>query len=107
MSLPVYGLFMPAGTLQERVATVNAGVNKLLAMPDMKAAIQGQGVETQVMTSGEFSMLIETDHEKWRCMMQASGASIAEGCAAQAQAPPSSILAACKPRKCAYRHAVA
>ena len=71
-----YGLFMPAGTPRDIVATVNAGVNKLLAMPDMQAAIQAQGAEPQVMTSGQFSALLKTDYDQWRGIVKASGATI-------------------------------
>ncbi len=71
-----YGLFMPAGTPKEIVATVNAEVNKLLATPDMKAAIHAQGAETQIMTADQFSSLLKTDYEKWRGIVKTSGASI-------------------------------
>ncbi|MFZ2296262.1 MAG: tripartite tricarboxylate transporter substrate binding protein [Polaromonas sp.] len=71
-----YGLFMPAGTPKEIVATVNAEVNKLLATPDMKAAIHAQGAETQIMTAEQFSSLLKTDYEKWRGIVKTSGASI-------------------------------
>jgi len=71
-----YGLFMPAGTPKDIVATVNAEVNKLLAMPDMKAAIHAQGAELQVMTPEQFSGLLKTDYQKWRSIVQASGATI-------------------------------
>lgn len=71
-----YGLFMPAATPKDIVATVHAEVNKLLAMPDMKAAIQAQGAETQIMTAEQFSNLLKTDYQKWRGIVQASGATI-------------------------------
>ena len=71
-----YGLFMPAGTPKDIVATVNAEVNKLLAMPDMRAAIHAQGAELQVMTPEQFSGLLKTDYQKWRSIVQASGATI-------------------------------
>ena len=71
-----YGLFMPAGTPRDIVATVNAEINKLLATPDMVAAIQAQGGETQVMTSGQFSALLKTDYDMWRGIVKASGATI-------------------------------
>lgn len=71
-----YGLFMPAGTPKEIVATVNAEVNKLLAMPDVQAAIQAQGGEAQAMTSGQFSALLKTDYDKWRGIVKASGATV-------------------------------
>lgn len=71
-----YGLFMPAGTPKQVVDTAHAEVNKLLAMPEMKAAIQAQGAETQTMTAEQFSALLKADYLKWRGIVQASGASI-------------------------------
>ncbi|UUZ74585.1 tripartite tricarboxylate transporter substrate binding protein [Polaromonas sp. P1(28)-13] len=71
-----YGLFMPAATPKDIVATVHAEVNKLLAMPDVKAAIQAQGAETQIMTAEQFSNLLKTDYQKWKGIVQASGATI-------------------------------
>jgi len=71
-----YGLFMPAGTPKDIVATVNAEVNKLLATADMKAAIHAQGAEVQNMTPEQFSSLLKTDYLKWKSIVQASGATI-------------------------------
>ncbi len=71
-----YGLFMPAGTPKEIVATVNAEVNKLLATPEMKAAIVAQGAEPQALTAEQFATLLKTDYEKWRGIVKASGAEI-------------------------------
>jgi len=44
-----YGLFMPAGTPEAMIQTVHAEVNRLLATPEMKAAIHAQGAEPQAM----------------------------------------------------------
>jgi len=71
-----YGLFMPAGTPKDIVATVNAEVNKLLVTADMKAAIHAQGAEVQNMTPEQFSSLLKTDYLKWKSIVQASGATI-------------------------------
>jgi len=71
-----YGLFMPAGTPKDIVMTVNAEVNKLLATPEMKAAIIAQGAEPQSMTPEQFGTLLKTDYQKWRGIVQASGATI-------------------------------
>ncbi len=71
-----YGLFMPAGTPKELVARVNAELNRLLATPDMKAAIHAQGAEVQSMTPEQFSNLLKTDYVKWKGIVQASGATI-------------------------------
>ena len=71
-----YGIFAPAGTPPEIVAKVNAEVNKLLAMPDVKEAIHAQGAEPQSMTPEQFGSLLKTDYAKWKGIVQASGATI-------------------------------
>ena len=71
-----YGLFMPAGTPKDIVATVNTEVNKLLATPEMKAAIVAQGAEPQAMTPEQFGTLLKTDYELWKDIVKASGATI-------------------------------
>jgi tripartite-type tricarboxylate transporter receptor subunit TctC len=71
-----YGLFMPAATPKEIVQKVNAEVNKLLAMPEMKDAIHAQGAEPQAMTTDQFGTLLKTDYQKWKAIVHASGATI-------------------------------
>ncbi len=71
-----YGLFLPAATPKEIVATAHVEVNKLLAMPEMVAAIQAQGAETQLMTAEQFGALVKTDYAKWKTIVQNSGATI-------------------------------
>lgn len=68
-----YGLFMPAGTPQAIVGSVNSEVNQLLALPDVKAAIQAQGAEPQAMGVQEFATLFKGDHAKWKTIVQNSG----------------------------------
>jgi len=67
---------VPAGTPKDVVTTLNAEINKLLATPDMKAAIIAQGAEPQSMTPEQFGALLKTDYEKWKGIVQASGATI-------------------------------
>ncbi|RZL64333.1 MAG: tripartite tricarboxylate transporter substrate binding protein [Variovorax sp.] len=71
-----YGLFMPAGTPKDIITTVNAEVNKLLATPEMKAAIVAQGAEPQAMTPEQFGTLLKTDYDLWKDIVKASGATI-------------------------------
>ncbi|WP_438998566.1 Bug family tripartite tricarboxylate transporter substrate binding protein [Variovorax beijingensis] len=71
-----YGLFVPAKTPKDVIATLNTEVNKLLATPEMKAAIVAQGAEPQSMTPEQFETLLKTDYEKWKGIVQASGATI-------------------------------
>lgn len=71
-----YGVFAPAGTPAAVVKTVNAEVNKLLAMADVKAAINAQGAEPQAMTPEQFSTLLKTEYQQWKGIVEASGAKI-------------------------------
>ena len=71
-----YGIFVPAGTPKDVVTLLNADINKLLATPEMKAAIIAQGAEPQSMTPEQFGALLKTDYEKWKGIVQASGATI-------------------------------
>lgn len=71
-----YGLFMPKGTPQPVIAAMNAEVNKLLARPDMKAAIIGQGAEPQAMTPEQLETLLKDDYAKWKGIVEASGATV-------------------------------
>lgn len=71
-----YGLFLPAGTPKEIVSAVYTEVDKLLALPDTVAAIHAQGAEVQRMTPEQFSALVKSDYQKWKTIVQDSGAKI-------------------------------
>jgi len=71
-----YGVFAPAGTPAAVVTTLNTEINKLLATPDMKAAIQAQGAEAQAMTPAQLTTLLKNDYAKWKGIVEASGAKI-------------------------------
>ena len=71
-----YGIFMPARTPAAVVDVVNHKVNELLATPDMKAAIQGQGAAARPMTSQQFQKVVAEDVRKWKGIVEASGATI-------------------------------
>ena len=68
-----YGLLVPAGTPARYVTTLNAEVNKLLADPEVRAAIKAQGAEPEAMTTASFAALIKTDYAKWKGIVEASG----------------------------------
>jgi tripartite-type tricarboxylate transporter receptor subunit TctC len=42
----------------------------------MVAAIQAQGAETQLMSAEQFGALVKSDYQKWKGIVQASGATI-------------------------------
>ena len=71
-----YGLLVPVGTPANVVTLFNTEVNKLLANPEMQAAIKAQGAEPQAMSSEQFGKLIKTEYVQWKDIVAASGAKI-------------------------------
>ncbi len=71
-----YGLLAPVGTPANVVTLFNTEVNKLLANPEMQAAIKAQGAEPQAMSSEQFGKLIKTEYVQWKDIVAASGAKI-------------------------------
>ena len=71
-----YGIFMPKGTPAPIVTKVNAEVNKLLAMPEVKEAIQTQGAEPQAMSPSAFGKMFEADFKNSKQIVESSGATI-------------------------------
>ncbi len=71
-----YGVLAPAGTPAAVVHTLNTEINKLLAQADVKAAIHAQGAEPQAMTPEQFAMLLKSEYQQWKGIVEASGARI-------------------------------
>lgn len=71
-----YGIFMPRNTPTPIVSKVNAEVNKLLAMPEIKEAIQTQGAEPQSMSVQAFEQFFQADFKANKAIVEASGATI-------------------------------
>lgn len=71
-----YGIFMPRNTPTPIVNKVNAEVNKLLTMPEVKEAIQTQGAEPQAMSVQAFDKFFQADFKANKAIVEASGASI-------------------------------
>jgi tripartite-type tricarboxylate transporter receptor subunit TctC len=78
-SLPGYdaatwgGLLAPAGTPKEIVAKLNAAANAALKMDDVRAKLQGAGIEIQGGTPEDFGNVIRTEVEKWGRIVKAAG----------------------------------
>ncbi len=68
-----YGVFMPANAPKDVVATMNAAINRQLALPEVKEAINAQGAEPRPMTPAAFAALVKADHAKWQGIVAASG----------------------------------
>ena len=71
-----YGLLVPAGTPAHVVTTLNSEVNKLLANPEVRAAIKAQGAEPEAMTPANFASMLKADYLKWKEIVETSGAKI-------------------------------
>ncbi|MNR68221.1 Tripartite tricarboxylate transporter family receptor [compost metagenome] len=67
---------MPAGTPPAIVSKVNAEVNRLLAMPEVKDAIQAQGAEPQAMSVANFDKMFKADFKASKQLVEESGAKI-------------------------------
>jgi hypothetical protein len=63
-------------TPQSVVGLINRRVDELLATPEMKAVLQGQGAEPLPMSSQQISKMVNEDYVKWKGIVEASGATI-------------------------------
>ncbi|AEG93492.1 tripartite tricarboxylate transporter substrate binding protein [Ramlibacter tataouinensis] len=66
-----YGVFAPAGTSPELVAQFNRELKDILALPEVKTAFQGQGMDPATSTPEEFRRLVEQDAQRWARLIQA------------------------------------
>jgi tripartite-type tricarboxylate transporter receptor subunit TctC len=67
------GLFAPAGTPPAIVAKLNAEINKVLAMPDVREKIAAGGAAAVGGTSEDFAAFVRADYAKWGRIVKESG----------------------------------
>ncbi|MEO7762475.1 MAG: tripartite tricarboxylate transporter substrate binding protein [Casimicrobiaceae bacterium] len=67
------GLFAPAGTPPAIVAKLNAEVNKVLQMPDVREKIATGGAVAIGGTSEGFAAFVKADYAKWGKVVKESG----------------------------------
>jgi tripartite-type tricarboxylate transporter receptor subunit TctC len=67
------GILAPAGTPREIVAKLNASINAALKMEDVRAKLQGAGIEIQGGTPEQFGNVIKSEVEKWGRIIKAAG----------------------------------
>lgn len=60
-----YGIFAPPGTAPEVVDRLNRELKDILAMPDVRAAFETQGMDPATSSPEEFRRLVESDAERW------------------------------------------
>lgn len=71
-----FGLLAPAGTPAPVVARLNAEVNKVLNMPEVREKIRGEGGDTLGGTPEQFASMIKSEHVRWGKVVKESGARI-------------------------------
>jgi len=69
-----YGIVVPAKTPRAIVDQLNAVVTKILAMPDVRATLQNQGLDPAGGTPEQFGAYIRSEREKWAKVIKVSGA---------------------------------
>lgn len=67
------GLFAPAGTPTAIVARLNAEVNKVLQLPEVREKIAEGGAAAVGGTPDEFTAFVRTDYAKWGRIVKESG----------------------------------
>jgi tripartite-type tricarboxylate transporter receptor subunit TctC len=71
-----YGLFAPGGVSRDIVTKLNTSINKILAVPDLKAQFERQGLEPAGGTAEEFARYFKGEVEKLGKVIRASGAKV-------------------------------
>jgi tripartite-type tricarboxylate transporter receptor subunit TctC len=61
-----WGIMAPVGTPREAIARLNAGVQQVLAQPDVKARLEREGAELIPGAPERLGALVERDLTSWR-----------------------------------------
>ena len=70
------GLMAPKGTPKDVITFLNTSINKVINLPDVKAAWLKQGAIPLVKTSEEFDAYLRKDIAKWAEVVKVSGAKV-------------------------------
>ena len=70
------GLMAPKGTPKDVITFLNTSINKVINLPDVKAAWLKQGAIPLTKTPEEFDAYLRKDIEKWAQVVKVSGAKI-------------------------------
>jgi tripartite-type tricarboxylate transporter receptor subunit TctC len=72
--VPWYAFFTRNGAPKDVVEKINADINKVLVMPDVKEKMDKLGGEAaQAMTNAEINRMIASDTDKWAAVIKAGG----------------------------------
>jgi tripartite-type tricarboxylate transporter receptor subunit TctC len=72
------GYFVRTGTPEPVVARLRAEFDKVLAAPEMEAALQKRGYKTIRLSAKDTETLVARDIEKWTQLIRSAGISIAD-----------------------------
>jgi tripartite-type tricarboxylate transporter receptor subunit TctC len=67
------GLFAPAKTPPDIVARVNAEVNRILGLPDVRARLGPQGIDLSTGSPQDLANLIREDYARWGKVIREAG----------------------------------
>ena len=67
------GILAPKGTAKDTVARMNAEINKIMAMPDVREKLMANGIEIQKGTPEEFGTVIQREVNKWGDVIAKAG----------------------------------
>jgi tripartite-type tricarboxylate transporter receptor subunit TctC len=70
---PWLGLFVPAKTPPDVVATVNRETRRILALEDTKARLVPQGMDLMTGSPEELGKLIQDEHAYWGKVIREAG----------------------------------
>src|SRR5688572_16583168 len=68
-----YGICAPAGVPSAIVAKLNAGIARVLSMPDVHRRLDEQGIEVKASTPEQFAAHVRAETAKWAKVVKAIG----------------------------------
>ena len=68
-----FGFFAPANTPKAVIDTLNRGINKALASPDVVLRLTKLGMDPATSTPEEFARIVASDYAEWGAIVKASG----------------------------------
>jgi tripartite-type tricarboxylate transporter receptor subunit TctC len=71
-----FGIFVPVRTPADVVAKLNAEINRILLLPDIKERFAKMGMQAMGGSSAEAARYVKAEIAKWADVVKASGASI-------------------------------
>jgi tripartite-type tricarboxylate transporter receptor subunit TctC len=71
--LPWNGIFVPAGTPEAVVTTLNEAIAKALKQPALKANLLSKGIEPGGNTPEEFNTFVKAEAKKWQGLVKQAG----------------------------------